>query len=114
MLALDHGDSTRAAHHFARSISIFEMLGDVYRGALSHYWLGRACVLSQPERAAEHFELALHVFRKLGAHFDIERAEAALASIEEAAPEHQRIVAGVLQLLTIRLAEAIASRELLL
>jgi DNA-binding NtrC family response regulator/tetratricopeptide (TPR) repeat protein len=114
MLALEQGDGTRAAHHFGRSISIFEMLGDSYRGALSHYWLGRAYALNQPERAAEHFELALRVFRKLGAHFDIERTEAALGSIEEAAPERQLIVAGVLQLLTIRLAEAIASRELLL
>lgn len=114
MLALEQGDGTRAAHHFGRSISIFEMLGDSYRGALSHYWLGRAYALNQPERAAEHLELALRVFRKLGAHFDIERSEAALTSIEEVTPERQLIVAGVLQLLTIRLAEAVASRELLL
>ena len=114
MLALEQGDCTRAAHHFGRSISIFEMLGDTYRAALSHYRLGTAYALNQPERAIEHFELALRVFRKLGAQFDIERTEAALASIAEAAPEHHRIVAGVLQLLTIRLAEAIASRELLL
>lgn len=114
MLALEEGDSTRAAHHFGRSISICEMLGDRYRGALSHYWLGRAYTAGQPERAAEHFELALHVFRKLGAQFDTERTETALAAIDDAAPERQRAVAGVLQLLTLRLAEAIASRELLL
>ncbi|HEX3084256.1 MAG TPA: tetratricopeptide repeat protein, partial [Pyrinomonadaceae bacterium] len=114
MLALNEGDNTRAAHHFGRSISIFEMLGDRYRGALSHHWLGQAYTAGQPERATEHFELALHVFRKLGAHFDIERTEAALAAIEDAGPERQRIVAGVLQLLTLRLAEAVASRELLL
>jgi hydrogenase-4 transcriptional activator len=114
MLALDQGDSTRAAHHFGRSISIFEMLGDRYRGALAHYWLGRAYAVDQPERAAEHFELALNTFRRLGARFDTEQTERALAAIEDAVPERQRAVAGLLQLLTLRLAEAVASRELLL
>src|SRR5215831_15514440 len=82
MLALERGDSVRAAHHFSRSISIFEMLGDRYRGALSHYWLGQAYANAQPERATEHFELALHTFQKLGTRLDRERTEKALAEIE--------------------------------
>jgi tetratricopeptide (TPR) repeat protein len=114
MLALKQGDRTLAAHHFGRSISIFEMLGDRYRSALSHYWLARAYAVDQPDRAAEHIELSLQTLRRLGAKFDIEKAEAALAEIDLAAPERQRVVAGVLQLLTLRLAEAVASRELLL
>jgi DNA-binding NtrC family response regulator/tetratricopeptide (TPR) repeat protein len=114
MLALEQGDSTRAAHHFGRSISIFEMLGDHYRGALAHYWLGRAYAVDQPERGAEHLELALHSFRRLGARFDTEQTERALTEIDNAVPERQRAVAGLLQLLTLRLAESVASRELLL
>src|SRR5215831_11118326 len=114
LLALANGDRLRAAHHFGRSISIFEMLGDRYRGALSHYWQGRAYEIGQPERAAEHFQFALHTFRRLGAQFDIEHSEAALAELERVTPERQRIVGGALQLLTLRLTEAVASRELLL
>jgi DNA-binding NtrC family response regulator/tetratricopeptide (TPR) repeat protein len=114
LLALVNGDRTRAAHHFGRSTSIFEMLGDRYRGALSHYWQGRAYEIVQPERAAEHFEFALHTFRRLGARFDIEHSEAALAELERAAPARQRVVGGALELLTMRLTEAVGSRELLL
>ncbi|HEX8923084.1 MAG TPA: tetratricopeptide repeat protein, partial [Pyrinomonadaceae bacterium] len=41
LLAMANGDATLAAQHFARSISIFEMLGDRYRGTRAHFELGR-------------------------------------------------------------------------
>ncbi|OLE51517.1 MAG: hypothetical protein AUG51_22300 [Acidobacteria bacterium 13_1_20CM_3_53_8] len=113
-LAMVQQDAERAAHHFSRSVSIFDMLGDRYRGARAHYELGRTCSLAQPERAAEHLSLAAHTFRELGAHLDLSLAEEALASLDRNAPERQRESSALTQLLTLRLAEAVASRELLL
>ncbi len=114
MLALAQGDHKRAAHHFGRSVSIYEMLRDPYRSALAHYWLGRAYAVGQPERAAEHFSGALHGFQKLGASLDLARAEESLAALDYAAPRSLNEAAGMLQLLTLRLTEAVVSRELLL
>ncbi|MCA1593273.1 MAG: sigma 54-interacting transcriptional regulator, partial [Acidobacteria bacterium] len=114
MLALEQKDAPLAAHHFGRSNSIFEMLGDRYRSARAHYWLGRANAIAQPARAVEHLGLAAHTFRELGARLDLERAEEFLASLETKSPEHYVEPPAPAQLLTLRLAEAVASRELLL
>ncbi|HMF55194.1 MAG TPA: sigma 54-interacting transcriptional regulator, partial [Pyrinomonadaceae bacterium] len=113
-LAMAQSDAERAAHHFSRSVSIFDMLGDRYRGAQAHCELGRAYAIAQPERATEHLGLAAHTFRELGAHLDLARAEEALASLDHSAPERHRESSALTQLLTLRLAEAVASRELLL
>jgi hydrogenase-4 transcriptional activator len=113
--ALARGDTTLAVHHFGRSVSIFSILGDRYRCALAHFGLGEAHRHAQPARAAEHFSRALRAFRELGAPPYIERTEQALASLEIVTPTGQRQEATALaQLLTLRLAEATASRELLL
>ena len=114
MLALAQGDAPRAVNHFGRSLSIFEILGDRYRIARAHYWLGRAHSAAAPARAGEHLELALREFRELGARLDTNRAEEALARIGTDAPARQPEPSTVAQLLTLRLAEATASRELLL
>ncbi|HEY0077839.1 MAG TPA: sigma 54-interacting transcriptional regulator [Pyrinomonadaceae bacterium] len=114
MLALGNEDATLAVNHFGRSISIFEMLGDKYRTARAHYWLGRAYATTAPERASEHLSLALNTFRELGAPIDRALAEEALKACVSAAPERQPEPSAVAQLLTLRLAEAVASRELLL
>ena len=102
-----------AAHHFGRSVSIFELLGDRYRTARAHFELGRAHTSLQPERAAESLTSAVHIFRELGARLDLARAEEALAALgyelppaPDAAPQPQ--------LSMIRLVEAVTSRELLL
>ncbi|MDT7543347.1 MAG: hypothetical protein QOE33_3251 [Acidobacteriota bacterium] len=113
--ALARGDTTLGVHHFGRSVSIFSILGDRYRGALAHYGLGEAYSRHHPERAAEHFSRALSTFRELGAPPYVERAERALASLEIVTPAADRHETTALaQLLTLRLAEATASRELLL
>jgi hydrogenase-4 transcriptional activator len=112
--AMAEGDATLAAQHFARSASIFEMLGDRYRATRAHFELGRAYAGQQPERAAEHLGRAVHTFRELGASLDLERAEEALAALDRSAPEPKSEQSALAQLLTLRLAEAVASRELLL
>src|SRR5256885_3486282 len=114
LLEMATGNAGLAAQHFGRSVSIFDLLGDRYRGARAHYDLGRAYMLAQPERAAEHLSRAVNVFRELGARLDLASAEAALAAHDQSAPQQQRRREATLQLVTLRLAEAVASRALLL
>jgi transcriptional regulator with PAS, ATPase and Fis domain len=114
LLAIAQSDSTLAIHHFGRSVSIYSILGDRYRTALALYGLGRAYESVQPERSAEHFSRALHTFSELGAQLDIARTQDALASIEVNTTEQRQETSAFAQLLTLRLAEAVASRELLL
>jgi DNA-binding NtrC family response regulator/tetratricopeptide (TPR) repeat protein len=113
-LAMRQHDAALAAQHFARSVSIFELLGDRYREARAHYEMGRAYASTQPERAEEHLGRSVHTFRELGARLDLARAEEALAALDRDAPEQQNERSALTQLLTLRLAEAVASRELLL
>ena len=89
------------------------MLGDVYKSARAHYWLGRAYLKTQPERAAEHLTQASKTFQKLGARLALTQAEEALASLDRNAPARQEEIATLIQLLTLRFSEAVASRELL-
>ncbi|MFL6331934.1 MAG: sigma 54-interacting transcriptional regulator [Pyrinomonadaceae bacterium] len=116
LLALAREDAPLAVHHFGRCLSISEMLGDRYRTARAHNLLGRAYAASaQPERAREHLGLALHTFGELGAKLDLKLAEESIEEIERQAPEEQHVEPPApAQLLTLRLAEAVASRELLL
>jgi hydrogenase-4 transcriptional activator len=114
LLALAQDDPGLAAQHFGRCISIFEMLGDRYRSARSHYDLGCAYRHAHPERAIEHLSRAAHSFRELGAMLDLQRTEETIAVLDRDVPEQQRGYSAVTQLLTLRLAEAVASRELLL
>jgi hydrogenase-4 transcriptional activator len=113
-LEMVRSEAASAAQHFGRSVSIFDLLGDRYRSARAHYELGRAYTITQPERAAEHLTRAVNIFRELGARLDIERAEEAIAELAQLGPEQLRQRDTVIQLLTLRLAEAVASRELLL
>jgi hydrogenase-4 transcriptional activator len=113
-LEMVRSEPAKAAQHFGRSVSIFDLLGDRYRSARAHYELGRAYTITQPNRAAEHLTRALNIFRELGARLDIERAEEATVALNEVGPEKLKQRETVIQLLTLRLAEAVASRELLL
>src|SRR6266542_3264093 len=113
-LEMARGDAAMAAQHFGRSVSIFDLLGDRYRSARAHYELGRAYAIAQPERAPEHLTRAVNIFREVGARLDLNRAEEAAAALDETTPQQLRQRETVVQLLTLRLAEAVASRELLL
>ncbi|HEX8142217.1 MAG TPA: sigma 54-interacting transcriptional regulator [Pyrinomonadaceae bacterium] len=114
LLAMAQEDTTLATQHLSRSVTIFDILGDRYRGARAHYELGRAYAGASPERAAEHLSRAAHTFRELGARLDLARAEEALAALDRNAPQLHDERSALTQLLTLRLAEAVASRELLL
>src|SRR5688500_16685522 len=114
MLNMAHGDAGAAAQHFGSSVSIFDMLGDRYRAARAHLELGRAYTKILPERAGEHLSRALNTFRELGAKIDLARAEEELKVLARATPERLQEQSALTQLLTLRLAEAVASRELLL
>ena len=114
MLNMAQGDASAAAQHFGSSVSIFDMLGDRYRAARAHLELGRAYTKILPERAGEHLSRALNTFRELGAKIDLTRAEEELKDLARATPERAQEQSALTQLLTLRLAEAVASRELLL
>ena len=114
LLEMATGDAGLAAQHFGRSVSIFDLLGDRYRSARAHCELGRAYALAQPDRATEHFARATNIFRELGARLDLARTEEARAALDGSTAEQSRQSETVAQLLTLRLAEAVASRELLL
>ncbi len=114
-LCMAREDYAAAAQHFGRSVSIFDMLGDRYRAARAHYELGRAYAITQPNRAIEHLTRAVNTFRDLGAPIDLQSAETALTNLDRSIPSEQRSEPPALtQLLTLRLAEAVATRELLL
>lgn len=114
LLALVQSDFSSAAQHFGSSVSIFDMIGDRYRAARGHCDLGRAYATTQPSRAIEHLSRAVNAFRELGAKLDLARAEAVLANLDRSAPERSEEQSALTQLLTLRLAEAVTSRELLL
>ncbi len=113
-LAMVQSDSAAAAQHFGSSASIFDMLGDRYREARAHYELGRAYAVTQPNRAMEQLTRAVNTFRELGARLDFNRAEQAIAALDRTAVEPNLELSALTQLLTLRIAEAVASRELLL
>ncbi|HEX6716372.1 MAG TPA: sigma 54-interacting transcriptional regulator [Pyrinomonadaceae bacterium] len=114
MLNMARDDAAAAAQHFGSSVSIFDMLGDRYRAARAHLELGRAYAVIRPDRAGEHLSRALNTFRELGARIDLSRAEEELRDLSRATPERNQGQSALTQLLTLRLAEAVASRELLL
>ena len=114
LVALMQGDATLAAQHFGRSLSIFEMLGYRHRGAIASEALGAAYARTSPKRASEKLESALLTFRELGAYPDVARVEQSLAELDGEAPDRRTDPVALLQLLTIRLVNAAASRELLL
>ncbi|MFN2510739.1 MAG: sigma 54-interacting transcriptional regulator [Pyrinomonadaceae bacterium] len=114
LLALAQSDATAAAQHFGSSVSVFDMLGDRYRAARAYYELGRAYALTQPNRAMEQLTRARSTFRDLGARLDLARVEEAIAHLDQTTLTPNVEQSALTQLLTLRLAEAVASRELLL
>jgi len=76
--------------------------------------LGRAYAQAQPELAAEHLTRAVNTFRELGAKRDLELAQSTLNEHDQTKPQQDRQREAAVQLITLRLAEAVASRALLL
>lgn len=113
LIALESKDETLAVHHFSRSLSIFEMAGDLYNITLANYDLGRALANTQPEKANKHLTSAIEVFRKLGVEPKIKPAEEILAGLEKVKVSKSYEQSVNSSLLMLRLIEAISSRELL-
>ncbi|HTH51271.1 MAG TPA: sigma 54-interacting transcriptional regulator [Pyrinomonadaceae bacterium] len=118
LAALERDDVQLAIHHFSRGLTIFEAAEDLYHTGILNRLLGKHLEVRDAGRAKRHLNAAADVFRKLG--LDDEHTQV-LGEIErlEVLPESERASAErrsnsvVSQLLTVRLAEATASRELL-
>lgn len=121
LAALQEGDRELAVHHFNRSLTIFEAAEDLYHTALANYLIGANLSPRQGERALRHLSTAGEIFKQLGVQEYIKAAQERSAEItarmdSEPLPEtvtKARPSTVVSQLLTVRLAEATASRELL-
>jgi transcriptional regulator with GAF, ATPase, and Fis domain len=119
LAALSAGDKELAVHHFSRCLTIFEAADDLYHTALAHYLIGTNLAESQSERAVKNLLSAAEIFGKLGVKFYAEAASEAAENLKNkknemvARPERRRPTSAASQLLTVRLAEATASRELL-
>ncbi len=118
LAAIEQGDRELAIHHFSRSLTIFEAAEDLYHTGLVHLLLGANLDARNATRAKRHLGSAADIFKKLG---DLPHTAAAakeLESVERTARiepkgSEKRANSVVSQLLTVRLAEATASRELL-
>ncbi len=119
LAALEETDEELAIHHFSRGLTIFEAAEDIYHTGLMHYLLGSHLDAHNRSRAERHLVSALDIFKKLGTPRLVEATEKEirrLASAPESKPAPRvghRTNSVVSQLLTVRLAEATASRELL-
>jgi len=113
LLALAQSKEDLAEHYFSRSLSIFETTGDVYRSARANYELGRAIAPTQTEKAIKHLTSAYEVLHTLEARPLLEKTEAELEKLKTREPVKRHEPSASSQLLVLRLAEAVASRELL-
>lgn len=119
LAALADDDNELAIHHFSRSLTIFEAAEDLYHTGLLHYLLGVNLDEGHAERARKSLNRAADIFRKLGIKTFTDEIGKELVRVERsktakrAAVTSKRANSVVSQLLTVRLAEATASRELL-
>ncbi len=119
LAALENDDAELAVHHFNRGLTIFEAAGDMYHTGLLHYLLGSHLDRRNASRARKSLAAASDIFRKLAIKPLIDATEEEIVRLEvrsvNAAPrlQNKRTNSVVSQLLTVRLAEATASRELL-
>lgn len=117
LAAIASEDTELAIHHFSRALTIFETAEDLYHAGLIHHLLGANLDKRNGTRARRHLNSASDIFRKLGLKENFTAVNRDLARITEqtgqAKPLERRTNSVVSQLLTVRLAEATASRELL-
>jgi transcriptional regulator with GAF, ATPase, and Fis domain len=118
LAAVNAGDSELALHHFNRSLTIFETANDIYHIGLAHYLIGDALRKELPRPAAKHLNSALEIFKKLVVPSYIVSAgkkleELKTAAIKSRSEKPPTSHSNASQLLTVRLAEATVSRELL-
>lgn len=111
------GDNELAVHHFRRGLTIFEAAEDVYHTALLHFLIATHHDAAHAEAARKHLASASEIFTKLGidqlAKLADEKHRELDNVVTPAVETPRRTNSVVSQLLTVRLAEATASRELL-
>ncbi len=113
LMAISAQDHEMTLHHLNRSLSIFEMAGDSYHSALISYEIGKHFINKQPDLAIKSLEQAAEIFSKLGASHRFKLAEEILLKVNKKEVVIKREQALSLQLLMLRLVEAVSSRELL-
>jgi len=119
VFALDQEDQELAVHHFSRALTIFEAAEDMYHTGLMHYLVGAHMDERHARRARTHLVSAVDIFKKLAIPSLVRKAQTELTRLEAVnsrerlTPPVKRTNSVVSQLLTVRLAEATASRELL-
>lgn len=112
-LAIINREDDLAIHHFSRSLTLFETAEDLYHKALANFELGKITGKVQPERAVKHLKTASEIFSKLGISKLFDEAQKELSIVKEKEPTIKRSAGANSQLITLRLAEATTSRELL-
>ena len=86
------GRPNEAYHDIAQSVSVFELVGERYQSAVSHFALGRLAREAGARATADrHLTEARDQFRALGSHRDLEEAEKTLA---EPAPRGTGVYLG--------------------
>lgn len=116
LAALEDNDTELAIHHFSRGLTIFEAAEDLYHTGLLNYLLGANLDERDAGRARRHLTSASDIFKKLGLKSLIDDVNREIERLERAPVRktaERRSNSVVSQLLTVRLAEATASRELL-
>jgi hydrogenase-4 transcriptional activator len=117
LAARESGDDELALHHFSRALTIFEAAHDIYHVGDAHFLIGTMLAGDQQDRAVKHLSAAIDIFRKLDVKSSVQALEEKLAAINASKPSpgdnKPRPHSNISQLLTVRLAEATASRELL-
>jgi transcriptional regulator with GAF, ATPase, and Fis domain/tetratricopeptide (TPR) repeat protein len=118
LAAMRANDTELALHHFNRSLTLFETADDIYHIGLANYLIGTALGSERPRPAAKHLNKALEIFKRLGVSSLTASSNEKLAELKNSVattdiPDKTGSHSNSSQLLTARLAEATASRELL-
>lgn len=115
LAALASNDNELAVHHFSRGLTIFEAASDLYHTGLMHFLIG-VNPAADAMQAKRNLNSAGEIFSRLGlkdkldaTRNEIERRDSSSDPIQPL----RRANSVVSQLLTVRLAEATVSRELL-
>lgn len=110
---LKRDDSELAVYHLKRGLTIFETAEDLYHIALIHFLIGQVLVEEDSKTASHHLFSAIERFRKLGVTKYLRRAESLIDELKNVEPPKKASSSAGSQLLMLRLAESVASRELL-
>ncbi|MBS1768450.1 MAG: sigma 54-interacting transcriptional regulator [Acidobacteria bacterium] len=119
-IALANDEREIAIHYFSRALTTFEAGLDPFHQAKMHMLLAENLGSDNIVRARRHLAAASETYKQLGLEKDLRSAaelghklDAASRSLPERPKGERRKNAVISQLLTVRLAEATASRELL-